>query len=947
MTVLLAAVSFATLPFYAQSLAAHVLKKHGISLISLDTAYPGFRSTVVHGISAEDNSGNRIFIDRVSLGYSLFGNRMLDDSPINDSALDTAPLSITIDKVTLWLADSGLEDKQGEPSEPDSSVVDIVNFLPEYWLAKIPPFDLRVQRIHTNSAVFDISSIEVHSRATELRGVFSTVWPGLSGEAADSDNIDVTFKLTRENTFESNATLQNPHKGDHTSPLGSLDIAFNQSEGQLNAEIKLNIEKYLLSYYLTPLSPEHPLVDGKLNIDVLFSTPKRQKLSLFEASNISSRISIDGSASFSDGKLLSTSSEVITHLDESIWDIHLNGKNGSILYLSSLEDDVKHEALASITKPFTISGKFIDQTSLDTNNLVSGHHVLPPTFNFGFDYSATSGGLTIDYQADKIPLANLVVSNIKTYNSPEKVATIAYDFDISGAPGQLLNTFPVAGLSVENANLILQGHATHTALHSQIKFKDENIFTAKMVKFNDINLSKITLTPPRETMTVAHSKKNFDLRGINLTAARLKSENYSVESINHTMDASFSENALSLKLAGKPMELLTQASSIYIPPMHVEAHIQQENGEIDSATFKLLNACNDNLLNGSLETIHNDASLPLTNDLNRLSISWQRTFTPNATFRQWLNTSQAPVDFSGGTLKGLIVVGLSGAIPIIEDIEISLRDANGISAAGDMSGVQLRLSSLPLPSLESAEDRNYTAPHSEKAKDNSLYMSATIKKINIGTELSAFDVAAHAWSTSNDNTVISLDHAEAKAFGGLASIRPTRWKLGEDLAMTIQLNTLDLNSLIETQQVEGLFANGNISGALPIYYSAGTLNLGDGTLSSENGGNIRYSSAIGDSENINEQLKLTLAVLKNFNYKKLDTHIEFKDDTLQLDSAISGSNPDVANGRQVDLNLNTEIGLRSAFKAMRIQSGLNALLEKHFTYKAKPSDITLYCQPKH
>jgi hypothetical protein len=118
----------------------------------------------------------------------------------------------------------------------------------------------------------------------------------------------------------------------------------------------------------------------------------------------------------------------------------------------------------------------------------------------------------------------------------------------------------------------------------------------------------------------------------------------------------------------------------------------------------------------------------------------------------------------------------------------------------------------------------------------------------------------------------------------------------------------------------------------------------DGEMRSVDNGKIRYTTPLSKSADLNEQLKLTLDVLENFDYSSLSSKIVYDADTLLLKSSIVGKNPDIKNGQTINLNLNTEVGLKGAIEVMRIQSGIDSRIEKFVASKAAPNNKQYFCQ---
>lgn len=186
-------------------------------------------------------------------------------------------------------------------------------------------------------------------------------------------------------------------------------------------------------------------------------------------------------------------------------------------------------------------------------------------------------------------------------------------------------------------------------------------------------------------------------------------------------------------------------------------------------------------------------------------------------------------------------------------------------------------------------------------------------------------------SNIDESMSATIRQMNAKVLGGRVLIEDQRWVSGQDSVIRVQLDNVDLAEVIRTQNIENISTTGRMSGVLPVKLDEQGLSLAGGYLSNTQGGVIRYRSAMSDSESLNQQLQLTLDVLENFKYQMLNTTVDYSEGNLVLRSNILGSNPDVAGGQKIDLNLNTEIELKSAFQAMRLQAGLEAQVENLFS----------------
>lgn len=135
--------------------------------------------------------------------------------------------------------------------------------------------------------------------------------------------------------------------------------------------------------------------------------------------------------------------------------------------------------------------------------------------------------------------------------------------------------------------------------------------------------------------------------------------------------------------------------------------------------------------------------------------------------------------------------------------------------------------------------------------------------------------------------------------------------------LNVKAHKLDLSKLFELVSLDGLHADGVISGHFPVQVQNGDVIIKNALLSSTNNGSIRYnpeqipSFLQADNANI-ENLR---TALKNYQYNVLSmtlTGESGKKQNIQLKA--KGSNPDFYDGHPVNLNLNLEGALDNLLK---------------------------------
>jgi hypothetical protein len=450
------------------------------------------------------------------------------------------------------------------------------------------------------------------------------------------------------------------------------------------------------------------------------------------------------------------------------------------------------------------------------------------------------------------------------------------------------------------------------------------------VRFNDYYVNALALDiPPQRIKFDLDSSSNGKLTlnkmvfGLNGKGLVLQDANIKTLALQNSL--SFKDNQLLLDITTAAMNVEMSGGTHYIPPLIAKSTIQLDKAAIKTASIKLANSCNDPLLNASWRAIKKKAEV---------EIQWQQTFSSSKTLRQWLNTSVIPMDFTQGTFAGHLMVDINENETKIRTIDVSLKGIQGINAMGTFEGVQLRLSS-PL--------RRSTQFEGIKFDTLQASLVGTVAELNMGAKINELTFDSILYDKAGD-WHLKLPLMTAKVFSGGMAIRDEEINFNKDIQLNVLLDQIDLSALIKTQQVDGLYTTGKMSGHIPIRYANGQVQVLDGEMRSVENGKIRYSTPLSKSSDLNEQFKLTLDVLENFNYSSLNSKIVYDADTLLLKSSIVGKNPDIKNGQTINLNLNTEVGLKGAIDVMRIQSGIDSKIEKFVASKATPNNKQYFCQ---
>ncbi len=159
-------------------------------------------------------------------------------------------------------------------------------------------------------------------------------------------------------------------------------------------------------------------------------------------------------------------------------------------------------------------------------------------------------------------------------------------------------------------------------------------------------------------------------------------------------------------------------------------------------------------------------------------------------------------------------------------------------------------------------------------------------------------------------------------FGGQISSQNFNYDVIEGTGMVnLELDRLELNQILALQQ-EDFESSGKISGSVPVQINRGTVSVTKGMISAiEPGGFIRYKpgQAVVNMLTGNEQLKVVVETMEDFQYDKLEVELEYSPEgQLVARTTLQGSNPAYENGREVHLNIKLEENIAALLESLRL-----------------------------
>ncbi len=170
-----------------------------------------------------------------------------------------------------------------------------------------------------------------------------------------------------------------------------------------------------------------------------------------------------------------------------------------------------------------------------------------------------------------------------------------------------------------------------------------------------------------------------------------------------------------------------------------------------------------------------------------------------------------------------------------------------------------------------------------------------------------------------DPPIIAVADGSLSLIGGRISVGPTRVDpLARRHDLTVRVDDLDLETLFDLIQVDGLSGNGRLDGQLPISLEGSLISLRDGALATDAPGLLRFKSEQA-SELLaggGDQVALLLQALEEFHYEELTLALEKSaSDELVATLSLLGNNPNVLEGRQFRLNINLESNIGKLLEA--------------------------------
>ncbi|SNY50845.1 Dicarboxylate transport [Arsukibacterium tuosuense] len=219
--------------------------------------------------------------------------------------------------------------------------------------------------------------------------------------------------------------------------------------------------------------------------------------------------------------------------------------------------------------------------------------------------------------------------------------------------------------------------------------------------------------------------------------------------------------------------------------------------------------------------------------------------------------------------------------------------------------------------------------------DNGLHLDTTnfrLDRLNHGFEMGPLSLtgAASLPLARPEQLTVDLQQVELQLMQGKITANNQQLDFSQsENQLILQLQQIDLASLLQQHPSSDLTGNGKLSGTVPITIGTKGLSVNEGRIAAEApGGRLQYQSeSTSAMAKSNSNMKLVFDALENFQYTVLSSDISY--DTsgrLVLGLKLQGSNPNLQQGRAINLNVNLEEDLPALITSLQLTNKLNDVI---------------------
>jgi len=240
-----------------------------------------------------------------------------------------------------------------------------------------------------------------------------------------------------------------------------------------------------------------------------------------------------------------------------------------------------------------------------------------------------------------------------------------------------------------------------------------------------------------------------------------------------------------------------------------------------------------------------------------------------------------------------------------------------------------------LSAVDSSLNFQFNANNEQLHVNNAqLYIGSVQQGFTLGPVTAEFGAQIPFYNPKQ--STLNLTSHSIKGLGGSISIPNQSYSMADKFALPVVFEEISLGELMRQYPSNKVAIDGNVSGTIPVHWDSNQFTVDRGYLNAlAPGGHLQVdSSALVSVAGNNPSLQTLAGVLSNFYYQQLSTVIDYdKNGKLTLAVKLKGSNPEVENGRPVELNVNLEEDLPALMKGLTLSNSLNEAIRKRVQQK--------------
>lgn len=205
-------------------------------------------------------------------------------------------------------------------------------------------------------------------------------------------------------------------------------------------------------------------------------------------------------------------------------------------------------------------------------------------------------------------------------------------------------------------------------------------------------------------------------------------------------------------------------------------------------------------------------------------------------------------------------------------------------------------------------------------------LQLTLAELDVGLPLRQLSASLQLQADGR----LRIDSLDGELLGGSIAMQDQHYDFStDDNALTLRFDGLRLDQLLALTQYQDLAVSGAVSGEVPLHVSDGRIEVADGTLVAlQPGGSIHYLGDLGAGQAA-ANLDLVRQALSNYQFDSLQSSIDYSPaGELLLSMQLQGFNPELENGRRVNLNLNLSDNIPALLQSLQAGRAIEDLVQE-------------------